>query len=144
MSLSFVGDACKFQRNDTGAIVGKRASMTAPSSPPKAPLPTGPRLDPDDEGDLAVEQVKKTQRPRRYKVIFHNDDYTTREFVVEMLMLYFDKDESEASFIMLSVHLRGSGVAGVYPRDVAESKVAKVMKHARSQGMPLMVTAEPE
>jgi len=110
--------------------------------PPDGPLP--PRDDPDEEGDLAVEQVKKTQKPRRWKVLFHNDDYTTREFVVEMLMQHFDKDESEATFIMLSVHHRGHGVAGLYPKDVAETKVEQVHKKARARGFPLRLSAEPE
>jgi ATP-dependent Clp protease adaptor protein ClpS len=115
--------------------------MPGPNDPKQPPSP--PR-NPDEEGDLAVEQVKKTQRPKRYKVIFHNDDYTTREFVIDVLMRYFEKDESEATFIMLSVHHKGSGVAGIFPRDVAETKVAVVMKHARAHGMPLRLTAEPE
>ena len=111
---------------------------------PGGPNGPAPPRDPEEEGDLAVEQVRKVQRPKRYKVIFHNDDYTTREFVIDVLMRYFDKDESEATFIMLSVHHKGSGVAGIYPRDVAETKVMQVHKHAKSQGMPLRLTAEPE
>lgn len=112
--------------------------MAAPKDPPNRPA------DPDEEGDLAVEQVKKVQKPKRWKVIFHNDDYTTREFVVEMLQRYFDKDESEATYIMLSVHYKGAGIAGFYPKDVAETKVDQVTKHARKSGFPLRVTAEPE
>ena len=113
---------------------------SGPSKPPPAPPPRAP----EEEGDVAVEQEKKTQRPRRWKVVFHNDDYTTRDFVVDVLMRFFDKDESEATFIMLSVHHKGHGIAGFYPKDVAESKVDKTIKHARSSGFPLMVTAEPE
>ena len=119
-----------------------------PNGPGKPPAPSGPNgpqpSAPDEDGDLAVEQVKKTQRPRKYKVVFHNDDYTTREFVVEVLMRFFDKDESEATFIMLSVHHKGHGVAGIFPKDVAETKVDQVTKHARAKGHPLRVTAEPE
>ncbi|MGZ3450122.1 MAG: ATP-dependent Clp protease adaptor ClpS [Polyangiales bacterium] len=111
--------------------------MAASKNPP-------PPTPPDEEGDLAVEQVKKVQRPKRWKVIFHNDDYTTREFVVEVLMKYFDKDESEATYVMLSVHYKGHGIAGLYPRDVAETKVDQVTKYARKSGFPLRVTAEPE
>jgi len=114
------------------------------SDPKKPPAPPPNRENPDEEGDLAVEQVRKIQRPKRWKVIFHNDDYTTREFVIDVLMRFFDKDESEATFIMLSVHHRGHGVAGLYPKDVAETKVLQVTKHARANGMPLMLTAEPE
>lgn len=112
--------------------------MAASKNPPP------PNRPPDEEGDLAVEQVRKVQRPKRWKVLFHNDDYTTREFVVEMLMKYFDKDESEATYVMLSVHYKGHGIAGLYPKDVAETKVDQVTKHARKSGFPLRVTAEPE
>ena len=119
-------------------------SASGPGGPSGPNGPNGPPTGPDEEGDLAVEQVRKTQKPKRYKVVFHNDDYTTREFVIEVLMRFFDKDESEATFIMLSVHHKGSGVAGLYPRDVAETKVAQVTKHARASGMPLRLTAEPE
>ncbi|MEO7097195.1 MAG: ATP-dependent Clp protease adaptor ClpS [Polyangiales bacterium] len=114
------------------------------SDKPPAPPPAPPTGAPDEDSDLAVEQVRKTQRPKRWKVIFHNDDYTTREFVIEVLMRFFEKDESEATFIMLSVHHKGHGVAGLYPKDVAETKVDKASKHARQAGMPLKVTAEPD
>lgn len=112
--------------------------MPASKNPPPRPP------DHEEEGDLAVEQVKKVQRAKRWKVIFHNDDYTTREFVVEVLMRYFDKDESEATYVMLSVHYKGHGIAGYYPKDVAETKVDQVTKYARKSGYPLRVTAEPE
>lgn len=126
-------------------LAGEERSSTAMASNANPPrTPSKPPDAPDEQGDLAVEQVRKLQRPKRWKVVFHNDDYTTREFVVETLMRYFDKDESEATFIMLSVHHKGSGVAGFYPKDVAETKVDEVTKHARKQGMPLKVTAEPE
>ncbi len=114
-----------------------------PNEPNRPGTPDTPDS-PDGEGELVVERVKKVQRPKRWKVIFHNDDYTTREFVIEMLMRFFDKDESEATHIMLSVHYKGSGVAGLYPKDVAETKVDQVTKHARKSGFPLRVTAEPE
>jgi ATP-dependent Clp protease adaptor protein ClpS len=98
----------------------------------------------DREGDLATEQKKKVEKVRRFKVLFHNDDYTTMEFVVLVLMKFFHKTETEATHIMLSVHHKGHGVAGLYTKDVAETKVAQVMSYAKEQGMPLRVTAEPE
>jgi ATP-dependent Clp protease adaptor protein ClpS len=98
----------------------------------------------DRQGDLATEQKRKIEKVRRYKVIFHNDDYTTMEFVVLVLMKFFHKTETEATHIMLSVHHKGHGVAGVYTRDVAETKVEQVTAFARERGMPLLVTAEPE
>ena len=102
--------------------------------------------DPKEErqGDLATERERKVERPRRFKVIFHNDDYTTMEFVVLVLMKFFHKSETEATHIMLSVHHKGQGVAGLYTKDVAETKVAQVQDYAKEQGMPLRLTAEPE
>ncbi|MCC6552522.1 MAG: ATP-dependent Clp protease adapter ClpS [Polyangiaceae bacterium] len=98
----------------------------------------------DRQGDLATERERKVEKPRRYKVIFHNDDYTTMEFVVLVLMKFFHRTETEATHIMLSVHHRGHGVAGVYTKDVAETKVAQVTEYAQEHGMPLRLTAEPE
>jgi ATP-dependent Clp protease adaptor protein ClpS len=76
--------------------------------------------------------------------VFHNDDYTTQEFVVHVLVAVFHKDEMAAFAIMLEVHHRGWGVAGVYSRDVAETKVEQVLNYARERGHPLKVSAEPE
>ncbi|MBI0444854.1 MULTISPECIES: ATP-dependent Clp protease adapter ClpS [Deinococcus] len=85
-----------------------------------------------------------TQRPRLYRVLLLNDDYTPMDFVVEVLQTYFRKSETEAQLIMLAVHHKGQGVAGVYTRDVAETKVAQVTAHARRAGYPLRLVAEPE
>lgn len=103
-------------------------------------------FDPEQEGDagLAVEERKKTERPRRWKVLLHNDDYSTMDFVVRVLIDLFHKPAHEAHYIMLQVHEKGSGVAGVYPREVAETKVAEVTAEAAAHGMPLLATAEPE
>jgi ATP-dependent Clp protease adaptor protein ClpS len=106
-------------------------------------VPTQPR-DPRRQEDIDVEERQKPAVPRRYKVIFHNDDYTTMEYVVEVLRRFFHKTETEALHIMLTVHKKGQAVAGVYPRDVAETKVTEVIKDAREHGHPLMLTAEPE
>jgi ATP-dependent Clp protease adaptor protein ClpS len=103
-----------------------------------------PREKEDKEGDLATQQKKKVEKVRPYKVVLHNDDYTTMEFVVLVLMKFFHKSETEATHIMLSVHHRGHGVAGLYTKDVAETKVAQVQDYARENGMPLRLTAEPE
>lgn len=96
------------------------------------------------EGDIAVERERRTRKPRRFKVILHNDNYTTMEFVVEILRKHFRKSTPEATHIMLQVHYHGSGVAGIYPREVAETKVVQVTEEARNNGMPLKVTAEAE
>ncbi len=79
-----------------------------------------------------------------WRVLLHNDDYTTMDFVIHVLVAYFHKSTAEATHIMLQVHRKGIGVAGTYTRDVAETKVELVTQEARSQGMPLMVSAEPE
>lgn len=96
----------------------------------------------DFDGELAVRKKKTTRRPSMWKVLLHNDDYTTTLFVVEILVAYFHKSHGEATQIMLQVHHNGVGVAGVYPREVAETKVAEVTAEARSQGMPLKLTLE--
>lgn len=107
-------------------------------------MTTTPDEKEEHDGDVLTEQERKIDKIRRYKVLLHNDDYTTMEFVVLVLMKFFFKSETEATHIMLSVHHTGHGVAGCYTRDVAETKVDQVMTYAREQGMPLLVTAEPE
>jgi ATP-dependent Clp protease adaptor protein ClpS len=114
--------------------------MSTPSKPPPRPPATAP-----NEGeDVDVKDRPKSATPRLYKVVFHNDDYTTQEFVIHVLRSIFHKTETEATFIMLTVHKKGSGVAGVYTRDIAETKVQQVTTLAREYGMPLLVTSEPE
>lgn len=96
------------------------------------------------EGDLAVEERVRTQQPRRYSVVLHNDDYTTMEFVVHVLMRFFHKGETEATQIMLHVHHKGYGIVGTFTRDVAETKADQVSQYAKQHGHPLKCTAEPE
>lgn len=100
--------------------------------------------DQEREGELAPEERRKAKRPRKWKVLLHNDDFTTMEFVVQVLEEHFHKSPAEANQIMLHVHFKGVGVAGIYPRDQAETKVAEVTADARAHGMPLKVTAEPD
>jgi ATP-dependent Clp protease adaptor protein ClpS len=80
--------------------------------------------------------------PREYRVILHNDHYTTMEFVVDVLVAVFHKPAAEARRVMLDVHRRGSGVCGVYSYDIARTKVARVMALAREQEFPLLCTME--
>jgi ATP-dependent Clp protease adaptor protein ClpS len=91
----------------------------------------------------AIEARRRPRRARRYKVVIHNDDYTSMEFVVAMLMKHFHMPPAEAMHVMLLVHHQGAGTAGVYTRDVAETKVAEVTAEAHEEGMPLLLTAEP-
>ncbi|MEM7482743.1 MAG: ATP-dependent Clp protease adaptor ClpS [Acidobacteriota bacterium] len=98
----------------------------------------------DAAEDLATEKKHQRRRPRRYKVLLHNDDYTTMDFVVEVLVRHFHKSPAEATYVMLQIHHRGVGVAGTYPKDVAETKVAEVTADAEAQEMPLRLTLEAE
>lgn len=107
-------------------------------------MATGPgKREEDGQGDVLVETERKTAHPRRYSVLFHNDDYTTREFVVHVLMRFFGKSETEATHLMLTVHHKGRGIAGVFTRDIAETKAKQTMDYAAKHGFPLKVTAEP-
>jgi ATP-dependent Clp protease adaptor protein ClpS len=82
------------------------------------------------------------KEPDLYKVILHNDDYTTMDFVVEILETIFGKSPAEAYRIMMTVHVQGKGVAGTYPYEVAETKVARVHERARAEGFPLRASLE--
>jgi ATP-dependent Clp protease adaptor protein ClpS len=94
--------------------------------------------------ELAVVERHKTREPPRYLVVLHNDDYTTMQFVVQVLIRFFHKSETEATRIMLHVHHKGFGVVGHFTRDVAETKAQQVTQYARQHGHPLRCTAEPE
>jgi ATP-dependent Clp protease adaptor protein ClpS len=101
--------------------------------------------DPESEGGqaVAVETERKVKRPQPYRVLLHNDDYTTMEFVVWILRTVFQHAEADALAIMLHVHQRGVGVAGVYSREVAETRVVQVTRLAKEHEFPLKCTMEP-
>ena len=86
----------------------------------------------------------ETEQPRRYKVLLHNDDFTTMEFVVWVLMTIFHHEETRATEIMLHIHRSGLGVAGVYSREIAEARVAKVVSVAREHEFPLLCSMEED
>jgi len=101
-------------------------------------------LDGDGDDDVVLERDPKVARARRYCVMFYNDDYTTKWFVVHVLEQFFHMNETTATAFMMAVHEHGKGVAGVYTRDIAETKATLIMDYARDVEMPLRVTAEPE
>ena len=113
-------------------VARKEGACMPPTTPPRS------------EGHTQTLERTHTQRPRLYRVVLLNDDYTPMEFVVLVLSRYFRKSAAEAETIMLAVHRKGQGVAGVYTREVAETKVTQVTQHARHEGYPLRVVAEPE
>src|SRR2546430_17654485 len=105
-----------------------------------------PRRKPAGGGDTAVGTEKKTRtdRPRLWRVLLHNDDFTTMEFVVKVLMELFNKSAAEATDLMLQVHRRGACVAGVYTHEVAETKVAAGEQMGRGGGFPFPCPRERE
>lgn len=86
----------------------------------------------------------KVKPPQQYQVVFHNDDVTTMDFVVNVLVTVFDKRHSVAMALMLKVHHEGKAVVGVYSLDIAQSKTAKALRMARAAGFPLRITIQPE
>jgi ATP-dependent Clp protease adaptor protein ClpS len=97
----------------------------------------------DPSTGVVVKAKPKTRKPSMYKVLLLNDDYTTMEFVVALLIHVFHHDESSAQGIMLHIHQNGVGIAGVYTYEVAETKVAMVMELAEKAEFPLQCTMEP-
>src|SRR5213595_2027012 len=97
----------------------------------------------DEPGVITQPRTKeRLKAPPVYKVLFHNDDYTTMEFVVWVLQTVFHHDEVTATEIMLHIHRRGIGVAGVYSREIAETRVAETERLARAHEFPLRCTVE--
>lgn len=105
-----------------------------------------PERDPDRRG--GVETIERTrprvQKPRMYKVLLHNDDYTPMDFVVFVLENLFNKTHAEAVHVMLNVHRKGFGIAGIYTHEIAESKVQRVTDLAKANEHPLKCSMEPE
>ena len=99
---------------------------------------------PGVERAVREQSRSEVRRPAMYKVLLHNDHYTTMEFVVMVLEDIFNKNFAEAVEIMLHVHKRGYGVCGVYPFEIAETKVAMVHREAEKEGFPLKCSMEPE
>jgi len=92
--------------------------------------------------NTALLERSKLKPPRLYKVLLLNDDYTTMEFVIEVLQKIFGMDPERATQVMLKVHYEGSAVCGIYPKDLAETKVAQVVAFARQHEHPLRCVTE--
>ena len=84
----------------------------------------------------------KIKEPKKYKVVMHNDDFTTMEFVVNILMTIFKKDINTSNKIMMDVHKLGKGIVGIYPYDIATTKVAMALEMAKEEGFPFNITIE--
>ena len=99
---------------------------------------------PDRQEETITEIDEEVTEPPMYKVLLHNDDFTTKAFVVEILMGIFNKSQEEATHLMWHIHKNGIGVCGIYPLEVAETKIAQVTALAREYGYPLKSTMEAE
>lgn len=100
--------------------------------------------DTDTSLDVDVETRPRTKKPSMYKVLLLNDDYTPMEFVVDVLERFFNISEDNAVQIMLAVHKKGVGVAGIYTYEIAETKVTQVLEYAKQFEHPLQCTKEKE
>ena len=98
----------------------------------------------EQDGDVLTESETKLEKPKLFKVILHNDDFTTMEFVVFILTHVFLRSEIEAFTIMLKVHNEGIGIAGIYPFEIANMKSEKAMNLAKAHEYPLLCTIEEE
>jgi ATP-dependent Clp protease adaptor protein ClpS len=97
----------------------------------------------NDHGGLVTQEVApKLKRPSMYRVVLMNDDFTPMEFVVEVLMIFFNMNQEKATQVMLSVHTQGKGLCGVFSRDVAETKATQVNQYARDNKHPLLSEVE--
>lgn len=115
-----------------------------PEQKPKVPAsaPVAPRTADGQGAVVAERKALRTRPPRMYQVLMLNDDYTPMEFVVMVLQQYFQRDLETATLIMLKIHHEGKAVCGVYPKDVAATKVELVVAAARRGGHPLQCTME--
>ena len=99
---------------------------------------------PDRDTEVLTEQETKLEKPKLFKVILHNDDFTTMDFVVFILQYVFNRSDADALTIMLRVHNEGVGVAGIYPYEIAKTKADKTINLAKAREFPLLCTVEEE
>ncbi|WND02562.1 ATP-dependent Clp protease adapter ClpS [Temperatibacter marinus] len=100
--------------------------------------------DGNDGTGVLTRPEAKTKKPSMYKVLMLNDDYTPMEFVIEVLQSFFRMTSEQATEVMLHVHHKGVGICGIFPLDIAETKVSQVMSYARQNQHPLQCTLEKE
>ena len=120
-----------------GNLPAASAKIVAMSNQPNTP-------EQNDDGVVLEEAKPKLKKPPMYKVVLLNDDYTPMEFVVHVLQEFFGMDRETATHIMLNVHTKGKGICGVYPRDIAETKVTQVNDYSRQNQHPLLCTLEAD
>jgi len=96
----------------------------------------------DSNVSILEKQKIKARKPKQYKVIMHNDDFTTMEFVIDVLMNIFNKKFEEANKIMIDVHKKGKGIAGIYSYDIAVTKSSMAMTLAKEDGFPFKLSVE--
>lgn len=97
----------------------------------------------EPEQEALVMERSKAEEPKKYVIILHNDDFTTQDFVVFVLVNFFHKNHLDAHRLMLKVHQEGKARIGLFTKDIAESKTSSITSFSRQNGMPLKVTAEP-
>ena len=105
-----------------------------------------PKKKMDKQSDIGVldKQKNKVELPKKFKVVLYNDDYTTMDFVVAILEKIFHRNKADATAIMMNVHNSGRGIAGVYSKEIADTKVGQVKATATAYKVPLLAEAEPE
>ena len=116
--------------------------MFAPDGSPSEGRLRGHEGDGGSETGVVVRTKPKTKKPAMYKVIMLNDDYTPMDFVIEVLMQFFNMDAEKANQLMLTVHYQGKAVCGIFTAEIAETKVMQVNQYARKHQHPLMCTME--
>ena len=131
--------------SDNPVLADWHHPATLPTSNPKQAIPSK-LIDEDAEEESEVEVMvaePEIAEPPMYAVVMYNDDYTPMEFVVYVLQSEFRHNTDSAVEIMLSIHHKGRGIAGIYPKDIAETKAKKVNQTARKEGYPLLTQIEP-
>ena len=113
------------------------------SEPKKPFLPAFPPSTQGDDALVLDRLTDKVKPPQMFQVVLLNDDFTPMEFVVFVIQEFFSKPREQATQIMLKIHLEGKGICGVFPRDIAQTKVEQVAMAARESGHPLQCVAEP-